>query len=455
MSGLALIGVARAVLTVLGLGIVARMLYSARAYITWNAFAYYLASLLALLCIVALRFNLLGFVDSVAARQVLEMVLLAGVAGCLVEHVRADHRRMRDSLRLMEQWRLSTSLAQRRSRELEVLSGVTSQLVSSLDLRRVLQTVVDQALLVAGADVVTVYVRDRDTGEMSRRGVSALANPHLPEPNRPPRPNGLTAVVARTGEPAFIADAQQHALYRDAGDTRLRAIASLPLRLEGDVVGVMNVVYEERHPFDDADMRMLTALADSSALAVHNATLHERITKLAVTDDLTGLANRRRFLEGLRAEVQRARRYRRPVSLLMADLDHLKAINDQFGHGAGDEVLRGLAQCLRATVRETDLPARLSGDEFAVLLPETTGQAAWNIAERIQGCMAAWRLETGGQAIGGTVSIGLANCDTGDLPDLPGFLKLADSALYQAKSAGRNTLRGVAAMLDARIDEPA
>jgi diguanylate cyclase (GGDEF)-like protein len=202
-------------------------------------------------------------------------------------------------------------------------------------------------------------------------------------------------------------------------------------------------------------MRMLTALADTSALAVHNATLHERIAKMAVTDELTGLANRRRFLEVLRAEVQRARRYWRPLSLLMVDLDKLKAINDQHGHDAGDAVLRGLAQWLRGTVRDTDLAARLGGDEFALLLPETGGDAALAIAERLRAGMAAWSVDANGVPVGSTVSIGLASCAAGDLPELPGFLKLADNALYRAKAAGRNSVRAAESIYDSSIDAPA
>jgi diguanylate cyclase (GGDEF)-like protein len=453
MSEAVLIYLLRIAVTVVGLMFIARLLYSARAYIAWRAFAFYLAALVALGIILVLRLELLGFHDNLVVRQGFETVLIISVAGCLVEHVRADRLRVRDSVRLMEQWRLSTGLAQKRTRELEVLSAITSQLVSSLDLPRVLQMVVDQALVLAGADRVTLYVRDRDTGELSRQGVTAPGA--APAPTPPPRPGGLTATVASSGEPAFIADAQQHTLYREAGYASLQAIASLPLRLEGEVVGVMNVVYEQTHPFDDAEVRTLTALADASALAVHNATLHERIANLAVTDELTGLANRRRFLEGLRAEVQRARRYWRPLSLMMVDLDHLKTINDQHGHATGDEVLRGLAQILRATVRETDLPARLGGDEFAVLLPETKGEAAWAIAERVRASMQAWRLETGGAQMGSTVSIGVASCAPGEVPDLPGFLQMADHALYRAKAAGRNTLRAAESVYDSSIDEPA
>jgi diguanylate cyclase (GGDEF)-like protein len=218
---------------------------------------------------------------------------------------------------------------------------------------------------------------------------------------------------------------------------QLGAVASVPLKLKGAVVGVLNVAYRRPHVFDENERRMLLGLADISALAIHNAAHHERLARLAVTDDLTGLPNRRRFVETLRAEAQRARRYGRALSLLMLDLDGLKAINDQHGHAAGDAVLRSVALALRASIRETDLAARLSGDEFAVILPETEAEAALRIAERIRAGVAG-PAEAGAAAA--SVSVGVVSANGNTLPDLPRFLRLADEALYQAKAAGRNTI---------------
>ena len=168
--------------------------------------------------------------------------------------------------------------------------------------------------------------------------------------------------------------------------------------------------------------------------------LNERLAHLAVTDDLTGLPNRRRFVEALRAEAQRARRYERWLSLVMLDLDGLKTVNDRHGHAAGDAALRAVAQVLRDSVRDTDLPARLSGDEFAVLLPETDAGAALPLAERIRAEVAAFQVPVEGGAVGITVSLGLVSAEGQALPELPRFLRLADEALYRAKADGRNTL---------------
>jgi len=250
----------------------------------------------------------------------------------------------------------------------------------------------------------------------------------------------LTVAVAKSGQAAFIPDTQSHPLYADGSYPDLRSIASLPLRFEDEVVGILNVGYTRAHEFDDEEVRLLSTLADSAAIMVHNAAMHDHIVKLAVTDELTGLANRRRFLEVLRSEMHRARRYERSLTLLMVDLDRLKQINDQYGHAAGDAMLRGVAQCMRSNVRDTDVPARLGGDEFAVLLPETPGAAAVAIAERIRTGVENSSVVVDGVTIRGTVSVGLVSRGPGDLHDLPSFIHLADDALYKAKTSGRNAV---------------
>jgi diguanylate cyclase (GGDEF)-like protein len=271
----------------------------------------------------------------------------------------------------------------------------------------------------------------------------------------PPRPHGLTRTVARTGEPAFVGDVQRHPLYADHDRTDLGAIASLPLRLDGEVVGVMNVGYSAPHAFDDEEIRLLNSLAGVAALAVRNAALHERISRLAVTDELTGLPNRRRFLEAVRTEMQRARRYERPLTIVMVDLDHLKQINDAHGHSAGDVMLRGVAQCLRACVRDTDLPARLGGDEFAILLPETGREVALGIAERARAAVEGFSAVVNDVPIRSTVSVGLVSRGPADLQDLPTLIRLADDALYKSKTQGRNAVTVVDAAQGARVDIPA
>lgn len=159
---------------------------------------------------------------------------------------------------------------------------------------------------------------------------------------------------------------------------------------------------------------------------------------LARTDPLTELANRRAFMETGSREIARARRYGTKLALLMIDIDHFKAIHDTHGHHNGDLVLKSLAAVSRATLREIDLPSRLGGEEFAVLLPQTSCAQASIAAERLRAALAADRVALpSGAVIQYTVSIGIA-CLGEQTADLESLLTPSDRALYRAKRGGRN-----------------
>jgi diguanylate cyclase (GGDEF)-like protein len=162
----------------------------------------------------------------------------------------------------------------------------------------------------------------------------------------------------------------------------------------------------------------------------------DRLVELSRTDALTGLSNARALFERMDAELARSRRYRQPLSLLLVDLDGLKTINDRYGHRAGDEAIRSLANVIRSQLRRTDLGARWGGDEFAVLAPSTAKAAALALAERIREMVAheraRWPL---------SASVGVATIEPGAdeaVVDSSTLMRAADAAMYEAKRAGRN-----------------
>lgn len=166
---------------------------------------------------------------------------------------------------------------------------------------------------------------------------------------------------------------------------------------------------------------------------VTEARLHE----LATTDGLTGLFNRRHFLELLHAEFNRAKRYSAPLSYLMLDVDRFKDVNDNFGHECGDRVLSLLAEAINKRLRGSDFAGRLGGEEFAVVMPETTREGAMHLAEDIRSAVEAVCVDVAGRHCSITVSIGLA-CLEPDVEDFVALMRLADDALYRAKALGRN-----------------
>jgi len=161
------------------------------------------------------------------------------------------------------------------------------------------------------------------------------------------------------------------------------------------------------------------------------------LERLARTDPLTGLANRRHFMEMLEREADRCQRYLRPVSIVLLDLDHFKAVNDTHGHAAGDDVLREAARVLRSVCRDVDLAARLGGEELALLLPETESAGARAAAERVREQFGAVQHRSpAGRSFTVTASLGVATAASSC--DGEALLQTADDALYRAKSEGRD-----------------
>jgi diguanylate cyclase (GGDEF)-like protein len=161
------------------------------------------------------------------------------------------------------------------------------------------------------------------------------------------------------------------------------------------------------------------------------------LEKLAAIDPLTGISNRRQFESLARAELGRSQRYMRPLSLLMIDIDHFKQVNDRFGHEAGDRVLKFLANVLISAKRASDVVGRIGGEEFAILLPETSKEAALVIAERLRQLAQTCAPAIAGEKLDVTISIGVAAASI-RTSGMETLCRQADQALYEAKRSGRN-----------------
>ena len=189
--------------------------------------------------------------------------------------------------------------------------------------------------------------------------------------------------------------------------------------------------------FGDETMKLAEWLSSQAAIALENARLHDIVQQQAMTDELTGLVNRRRFLAALESEIERARRLGGSLSVVLADLDDFKRINDRYGHPAGDEVLQAFADLIRAHGRDVDIAGRLGGEEFALLLPETEVGGAVAGAERLCRSLAQLRIWLGeGREVSVTASFGVAQL--ADDQSWNGLLRAADAALYRAKEQGKN-----------------
>ena len=231
-----------------------------------------------------------------------------------------------------------------------------------------------------------------------------------------------------------------------AADTRVQQAATVaalgfPLSCRGRTVGALIALDARPSAEPSLSPGVLEgwrALLEPAAIALENALLLQTAEALSVTDDLTRLYNSRFLNQSLRRETKRATRSGKPLSLLFIDLDGFKLVNDTHGHLHGSRALVEAAALIRGSARETDVVARFGGDEFAVVLPETTGEGAWAVAERVRVRIADHRFLSGeGLDVRLTVSVGVAT-----LPDVARtaeeLLQAADRALYHVKSAGKN-----------------
>jgi diguanylate cyclase (GGDEF)-like protein len=168
---------------------------------------------------------------------------------------------------------------------------------------------------------------------------------------------------------------------------------------------------------------------------------YEEIHKMAIMDGLTGLYNKRYFMETLEREISRARRHKRSLSLILFDIDHFKEVNDGFGHLAGDHILKELSEIIKSRVRREEVVARYGGEELVVLMPETHIDGAYQLAEQIRNRVQAHDFLFSNKRIGITISGGVAESQEADY-EMMDFIQLADDRLYEAKNSGRNMVIG-------------
>lgn len=322
--------------------------------------------------------------------------------------------------------------------ELEAIKRITQNLTGNLQLQAVLDAIVAEAMhLVQDAQDAHIYLYQ--DGQLLF-GAALDCGGKRNQEFRTPRPNGLTASVAHSGEMIVVNTPQIHPLFQEVLEENTHPIMGLPLKQGDTVIGVMNMARQNNRPFRLSEQRLLQLLANQAAVAILNARMHEALAMQALSDTLTGLPNRRALDRRLENEVVRAERYGRSFGVLMMDLDGFKAINDTWGHAIGDQVLHQVARFLSGGARASDFLARYGGDELTMILPESSANLAQQTAQNIQ-----HRFQTFGFTLpdGSNTRIGLS----GGLAMYPthartasDLLRAADEALYRAKRYARGTI---------------
>ena len=258
-----------------------------------------------------------------------------------------------------------------------------------------------------------------------------------------PRKGTMSSAAIEQAEPFIVEDSHKDPRFCNnhtvIGDPHVRSYVGAPLRSpEGYNVGTLCVMDTISRTFPASH---ITILQNFAKVVMNELELRQ----VASSDHLTGTLSRRAWTERAELEIERSRRYKRPVSLAILDIDKFKLVNDTFGHSAGDLVIQGIADLCKKMIRKSDFCGRLGGEEFAIMMPETELNDAFTVTERIRATFENVLIDIGAKRpVSCTVSVGVAQRDTTEM-DLAPFLNRADQALYQAKTTGRNRVESTAA----------
>jgi diguanylate cyclase (GGDEF)-like protein len=320
--------------------------------------------------------------------------------------------------------------------ELRRLLDMSGQLSASLESRQVANIIARHLASALGVDECAISYWDRPNGRLATLGYF----PELPGHELTPFydisgfPQSRRVLEDQTTEIVYVddpaADPAETALLTREG---YRSLVMLPLVAKGQSIGLVELISFTPINLDTEQLELARTMANEAAMALENARLYEEARALADRDQLTGFYNHRYLHERFGEEVIRTQRSRQPLSVLMLDLDDFKLVNDTFGHLFGDQVLAWIAEVIRSTLRASDIPARYGGDEFAILLPDTTADAAATAADRIRDAFASATFDGGSRRqVAVSLAVGAATYPT-DGRSATELIAVADARLYEEK----------------------
>ncbi|MFK7988640.1 MAG: diguanylate cyclase [Sandaracinaceae bacterium] len=314
---------------------------------------------------------------------------------------------------------------------LAILTRLARRLTGRLTFEQTLQEVTDHAAEVLGAERVSLYLLDASGTRLM--AVTRAGQPHFSEPQSFTLGRGLLGWIVQHGEPIRLDQAMEDPRFETRIGMRneIASFLGVPLVAGASTTGVLSAAGTEPGLFNADHQRLAELLAAIASPWVEVA----RLNRLSTVDPLTGALNRR----GLDETFPEVLATEGPLSVVMADLDHFKRVNDTHGHAAGDEVLRAVASRIAELLRVHDAVVRLGGEEFLMVLPSASLEQASRVAERARESLAGDTVRVGDQTIRITASFGVAEHKEGETRDA--LLARADRALFEAKKAGRDCVR--------------
>jgi len=328
--------------------------------------------------------------------------------------------------------------AQQRAKEAEMLRLAAAAVISPLNLDQVLEQILVNLKKVIEYNSSAVFL-------IEENGARIVAGKGFPPEKHVvgglfPLDNPLFIQMEKTKNPIILYDAQNHKHYKKwAGAYEIRGWIGVPLVIREKVIGFLTIDSYKPNTYSESHATIAKAFAHEAAIAIEHARLFEETKKLAIIDELTGIYNRRHFLELLQINMTAAKRYNHHLTLSIFDLDDFKLINDRYGHVIGDKALREIINICKKNLRDVDIVGRYGGEEFMILLPETSITDAVNVIERVRKKIANYKINAGGDLITVTASFGLSYLDPNNLT-IDELINNADNALYQAKKIGKNCI---------------
>lgn len=329
--------------------------------------------------------------------------------------------------------------------ELASLVEIGKTLTSSLNLKEVLDMIMGKVGALLKPKLWSLLLVDPESDELYFEIVVSPVAEQLKQV-RLKIGEGIAGWVAEHGEPLLIADAQSDDRFARQIDQRVefttRSLICVPLMVRGQVLGVIELVNSlEDRGYGEAELRIISLIADYAAIAIDNARNYQRACELVITDDLTGLYNARHFNTILDREVEAAKRYGQPLSMVFLDLDRFKQVNDTYGHLVGSRVLSEMGGLIKRNIRMVDYAARFGGDEYVLLLPNTPKSGAMTLVENLRRVMRGelFRADDG-REFQVTASFGIATYPDDAASNLD-LVRLADEAMYAVKGGGRDGIR--------------
>ncbi len=334
----------------------------------------------------------------------------------------------------------------RQIQELGIFHDVAKALTSSLNLDSILQTIMDKMAEYFRPDTWSLLMTDDAKDEL----YFAIAVGDAAETLKSVRlkmGEGIAGWVAKHGEALIVPDVYTDPRFAKRIDEmtkwETRSIICLPLRSKQRVHGVIQLINCEMEVFGDNEMLLLQALCDYAAIAIDNARSVEKIQELTITDDCTGLYNARHLYKTLEAEVYRSTRFGYEFTVVFIDLDHFKQVNDTYGHLIGSKLLAEIGYTIKSHLRLIDYAFRYGGDEFVVLLPQTSKEAALIVARRLRDVFRSNKfLPDEGLNLNIRASMGVASYPD-DAKSAHEIIRQADEMMYMVKNSTRDNI-GVA-----------